>query len=346
LTPRDDDGLATFAFASRETGIGFGFASEGVGIAVSWWTFQGELLQGLSIMEPPAEESVLPGHEYQVYWRGQFTVPTDRCQYWAQLLFAIQRSAPDALNDLQDQVLPIFLKAIGPDRQVLTDGLGSLPPNRRKAIRRIVNPIIEAWLTKFNLQAKQQAPALKSKRKVSSKGRSPQTVNSEFSWERAYRRWVRETVYRTLGFWGRNAKAKMQLKWEMPHVPMVGGIPKHHIQFHALGWDYFAETRSGAEERILKTLRKQVQFYLNKHQRDAADQGFEQRPKAWTVKHYDWLVQYQVLGWSHNRIARIAHCTRQTIQPAIHALAKLIADSDWKCWLRSSGKPGRPPRAG
>lgn len=80
-----------------------------------------------------------------------------------------------------------------------------------------------------------------------------------------------------------------------------------------LGWDPDADTRTlegapggaGWDPTIetLEAFHARVERYILRIQQLTADAGFERVPEKKTTKHFDWLVQFQVCGYTHADIA-------------------------------------------
>lgn len=80
---------------------------------------------------------------------------------------------------------------------------------------------------------------------------------------------------------------------------------------------------------------KSIRRFLN----GALDRGFRQSVRKLDDTHFRWLARFQVLGWSHERIAKEdkEQRGRRTVLDAIKRTAALLPLE-----LRPTGKPGRP----
>lgn len=114
----------------------------------------------------------------------------------------------------------------------------------------------------------------------------------------------------------------------------MGGV----VLFMVEEWEVLKEPRSVARKRILDYLEKQVDLYLEKLEKDAIDWGLVKRPRKGAPNRFDWLVHYQVLGWSKSRIASEKNQSRSGVQDGIRESARLLVGKNWKSWLRPEGR--------
>jgi hypothetical protein len=186
------------------------------------------------------------------------------------------------------------------------------------------------WLRRFNLCGCQRPRTARSGNQTPA-----------FAVAREDLGWILEVTYRTLTAWMVEPETCGVLEWVWPHSPECCS-GQHYLTFAAPEWDVCRETKAEASDRILAALKGQVTRYLEEREQRARQEGMAQRPRTWTPHHFEWLVRFQVQGWSHNQIATAHDCTRQTIPPALNQVANLMVGPKWKQWLRPPGKPGRP----
>jgi hypothetical protein len=121
---------------------------------------------------------------------------------------------------------------------------------------------------------------------------------------------------------------------EFPHVS-----PKPFVFRYSPGWSPTAQKRSEVVRELKSAFEKQLAGYLDSQEELARSQPFlEQAPRVINEDHIKWLVYYQVLSWSYQRIANdLAFRDRKSVEQAVKSTAERVG-----LRLRPPGRSGRP----
>jgi hypothetical protein len=107
------------------------------------------------------------------------------------------------------------------------------------------------------------------------------------------------------------------------------------------------ESESAAEHRIMGIITKKVQQYLHSEQtRHVTLQRLRKVPKQRGIEDLEYLVRWQVQGWSFDAIAKKYRRKKGTVQSAVNAAGKYVVGKFWNVWKRPPGSPGRKRNSG
>jgi hypothetical protein len=172
--------------------------------------------------------------------------------------------------------------------------------------------------------------------------------------------WVLDAALDTLHDWLTTTRRK--LIWIYPSELEAPLVTENETYFHLrhYGWDVRSETRVDFEKAVRAAFEAYLEHYLAEIAQKATRMGWK-RTSEWRVRNdrdpgerFEWLVRWQVQGWTKNAIAnhyKIGHQRRagkrlgkegakagvSTLQNALIATSKEIALP-----LRV-GRPGRKP---
>lgn len=150
--------------------------------------------------------------------------------------------------------------------------------------------------------------------------------------------WILFAARDTLGQWQFQGPPE-RLSWHYPFVIAYVGN-QHKFSFQPRGWAPEAETRAEATARLRTEFSQYLAKYLDGVERILSDSpGWRRTPAkrgSASENHFEWLVRYQVCGWSKSTLARDHHASFDTVDDALKRTAALIGIP-----LRP-GKRGRP----
>jgi hypothetical protein len=224
-------------------------------------------------------------------------------------LIAIQEVAPEVLQWLRDQVLPLYnLKPLDPKlcHVSLEDAKLFLPDELWREL--------QAWAEKFNLRED----------------------------------WLLEQAIDTLAVW-RVCPALTQEPIEWGVYGRGGGymLPETHedrrLKFECAGWSPTIERRDKARARIMAEFEAHLGAYLERLGQVAEQARFRQASEKRKrfgddeLTHFKWLVSYQVRGHSHREIAEKYGVDVRAISNGIKSAAALAGIK-----LRLPSGVGRP----
>lgn len=293
-------------------------------------------------------------------WLGEFKFANDRWRAHLQFYKAIERCAPEVLRALHEEVLPLIhgRRTAQPrnDATLLHRGKNNsellIDELEYDYIASGVPAAIRKWAERFHLFEQRHETVGLRRRKRSTSADSVE--ESDEAW-REFRRspiaeafgdkWVFPTASATLERWAKHKGKQLEkLEWEFPLLGSLSEILQWpaSLALSIRGWKLLTETRVEAEKRMLKEAHDKIKEYLQLREQKAREKDMDQRPKTWEIDHFEWLVRYQVQGWSHNKIGKEYHRSRPAVENGVSVAAKLVIGPYAKRWLRPPGKAGRP----
>jgi hypothetical protein len=290
---------------------------------------------------------------------GDYLSLFDRSPYRRAFFQAIRRRAPEVLLSLRRDVLPIF-------KQRTPAGADS-PPFLDDAL--LIS--IFAWAARFNLVGPDYPVQEKERRcKHAGSGATARAIlqpatgspNVDF-----FQEWVRVAAYGTLRVWSRMKRRPEDLDWTLPvkdfslvefHLhhgseldEVIDRLFKPHsfspngymYKFRCAPWNPTRESRQNGMTRILSELKAQLELLMQQTDNLCRHFQLNKATKKVSLKHFDWLVYYQI---QRRRFGQIASACankpdRQTVADGVKDAAELVIGSHWQRWLRP-GSRGRP----
>ena len=218
---------------------------------------------------------------------------------------AIERVAGDVLVELRATVLPLY-----------SDAMQNSPPDTHSDMPSVILLTATGKYTQESLLSVTSWALLQQSRAASS--HLTALHDGIDAWSNRYYLtddWFRESLFRILGGWHRG-----EASWSYPGS--VGWSDQSFVVSGA-GLDGFALRGLKAPppyNPLIQTrdqYRADIEQYCQKQERrvykilpDVANTRNLKRPA-----HYDWLVQYQVLGWNYTEVAR--HVSDDIVRMAI-----------------------------
>lgn len=259
-------------------------------------------------------------------WLGEYHFPDDRFDARIAFFLAIQRKAPKVLEDLRNEVLPIYVE-VERDLSIPLNDLSDVvtygeAPATTAALHRIGEAKAK-WASRWHLC---------------------QPVWKPWGF---YIAWVSPVVNLTLQFWSGLEDKARKLEWTLLSPITASQLMEDpgFYEFVIDGWKMQSETRTQAVERILGWVKKELNEILDEEEKKAKKTRMEKTPRKTSIEHFDWLVQFQILEHTYAAIAKIAKSkvTSQTVSDGVKSAAEVVIGRGWEKWLRE-GKPGRPPK--
>jgi hypothetical protein len=115
------------------------------------------------------------------------------------------------------------------------------------------------------------------------------------------------------------------------------------LQLRVEPWDPPTEPRMAYESRVLAEVKAALAAERARIIAAAEERLMTPAPRKLSTDHFEWLVQYQVLGLSFNKIAKQSRRARSAVEEAVKGTAKLLIGVTWPEWLRPPQRGGRPP---
>ena len=225
----------------------------------------------------------------------------NKAAIWArwEFLRKIQKHAQKVLIALVDDVRPAYQKIY---RELYNAGNGG-----ESALFRLASASLRGEL-------------------LTNAGQYAELARVLFAWSERFHLdvdWVRDTALVTLMQWVWHEgpiideASPYKYEWHMHGFqPAVRPFTDEEIKFSFLnrGWELTEETRSSTEKRIREAFEATLRGYLDDLERRAEADGWgenapEIRPSlnADPYRHLEWLVKWQVLGWTTPDIAAKAN---------------------------------------
>jgi hypothetical protein len=267
---------------------------------------------------------------------GSFYSLLERTPQVHELLRRVQELAPQVLQDLHDQVLPLFRLALK-DNQDDTAGFAHREAAWREPpwFTQRVRPMVLAWACRHHLLPPEKSGG--SVRAPAFLACFPHPATSFGEWR------LMPTTYATLLEWSR-IKRKRPLAWQLLEwADLRTAFPTEPFRCQLVldGWNALTETKTEARARLLAELEKRIKEYLDGVEEDARRQYGLRAPHQLSAEHLDWLVEYQVSGCSFRSLAAHYSMDRHNVAKAIKGIAELVIGPRWREWLRPSER-GRP----
>jgi hypothetical protein len=124
--------------------------------------------------------------------------------------------------------------------------------------------------------------------------------------------WVLCAALRSMRLWDRD-----YCKGRFVEISMVlGGVPRLKLP----GWNPTLMTW----DRYLRRVNNQLREYRNAIEKKAKAAGLEPAKQKYEPLHFEWVVRFQVQGWSKAKIARKYLRDPSTVHEGIQSTAELI----------------------
>lgn len=252
---------------------------------------------------------------------GQHTVGGVLDRLFARLMFfrAVGERAPEAVDRLHD-LLPQWKEG------------ESLLPQDKNSQQRGSAPQQE--ITNWNLWARVQAVGKRDHRLTP-------LVEAIQEWAKQHHlteSWLLEAACWNLRWWAQRSHWSEIRRWRYPAQLTYGGdrvliegvgIPQREFRSSTRpqlpAYNPLGQTREDYEKRALAALRR----YMTRIEADAEREGFRKTIRKRSggfreLHHFEWLVQYQVLGRSFSEIARVAGVDRKSVANAVKSTATVV----------------------
>jgi hypothetical protein len=296
-------------------------------------------------------------------WRGDYVWPGDRTPAQREFFCAIRRSAPEVLESLRNAILPAFKRIISENR------------SGEAWIFTQLYPLLWNWAQDHHLVTGERfirpsetcchLKELEVAERIKAFDDEAPEKTFFFSWA-----WI--AIVATLAEWCDDSAKLQNLDWELPFRCYPIGTGRDMLQLGTLddnflledlfnppksaaesvpftfscpGWDPFQEPRAKARHRILQQFELDLDRQLKQVESLVSAFHAEKAPAKMTSAHFDWLVQYQVKGWTYTAIAESDsnEPDKQTVWDGAVDAAEKVIGRRWKEWLRRS-KIGRPKK--
>jgi hypothetical protein len=290
-----------------------------------------------------------------------FTFPSHRAHRLVtarNFFLAIEGQAPEVLQTLRDDVLPVY-------RQI--EGETGRTP---KQSGELLFDTIWCWAEQFHpvggeddAEARQNTEVPAGEPETLAELLNPDNFSPEMQF---FLGWVLFAAYGTLKAWAGPQGPPAELRWTLPLRDFELGVvledtqdldraaeeqftldpaeapPEYH--FRVAAWHPIQESRAECERRALEEVRRQLQVQLDQDERLYRQvAGLQPTKRVMTMQHFDWLVRYQVQRKPLLQIAK--HCNPPTTTPSVwqgvRAAAERVIGPGWERWLRRAPR-GRP----
>jgi hypothetical protein len=243
---------------------------------------------------------------------------------WPRVLFlrAIEEYTPVVLEDLRNQVLPVY-RPLHPKSK-----RGILKLRSDYALQdQIMGQIgadVARWADRFNLRGP-----------ISSTSRSQAEVLSLFEW-------MTGIIVCTLLEW--QADPGRGSMWcDLPEFSVAAHMDyPNQVLIMVDGWPLQRETEAAFKERVRAQFESQVQEYVEKRKSEA--EGLLSLPYRRASIHFAFLALFQCQRRSSYQIARQCKCGRSAVSEGIKNAAEAVIGPSYEDWLMPPLPPGRRPR--
>jgi hypothetical protein len=241
-----------------------------------------------------------------------------------------RKAAKEVLEPLRDEVLPLYrrkkasgAKVMGIHQHPLREELREAFRESKKDFERFI-AALELWAKKSHL--------------LTGNGLAlDQTFLDD---------WIRPVVEHTLGAWDQDPAKLDALEWAIPQN-LLGG--PRYAGTSDYEWNPQTEGRGSAWDRIIGEFKTGLRDYMAEKEKAQEEAGREKAPRRFAIRHFDWLVLYQVLETPYYQIAKTEYVKKagqmkaavNFVTRAVKDAAELVIGRDYKSWLRKS-PPGRP----
>ncbi len=289
---------------------------------------------------------------------GEYHLPSDRTAPQREFFGAIQRTTPQVMKSLREELLPEYLR------------LYEEPRLAKAADCEAMYRLCWDWAAGHRLVAGARLlPVEETCRGLTDAEIQARLVASENSSEMTFfYPWARFAIMATLEAWCVNPPGEA-LTWRLPHWPypfkdeadlltVRTRVPQFSIEdlftprqtgstvpfsFTCPDWNPLQETRTQVKQRVLGEVQKQLERELDRRANLVKLVGAERAEVRQTPEHYDWLALYQVAAKPYDQIGREwkDERFRQSVTDGVEDAAKQVIGDGWERWLRKS-KRGRP----
>lgn len=303
--------------------------------------------------------------------RGEYNRPQQRVMARVEFLLAIARIAPSVLRSLATDVLPVFKECrqrhLYPlsewwQRQGMTYGIQD--PDVMEA--EMVAPIMR-WAAGHHLAGpngeSDAAPVIEHF--------EPPDPESHSSPVMSLLGWVYQVVMDTLEKWA--DEGAQPIRWNLSRAYERAAVWSGSLRVE-VSWDVVNEQEHEFRKRTKSIFEQSLDEYVMSIKQLAQPQRSKQRyspewqafletlsenargafedmarpspsliklPERFSPHHYDWLVWYQIMGQSRNKIALELHQDRTAVADGVNMAARMVFGDTYRSWLRSP-RSGRP----
>ena len=232
-------------------------------------------------------------------------------------------------------------------RRIFFDKIEDLAPRVLRALHEDVFPHYEPpleWAVDDELAAQERYEEVKCRLLLLIRGSSEQDVYSRMEEDPAlkdrlvmwatkfhiYEDWVLKSALGTLAFWSLGASS---LTWIHPAPLQSSALTddERRFAFEHPGWYPELLTQEQAEANIRLVFDASLRLYFERIEALAKDRGLKRTPTKRSrsgqsaLRHFEWLVRWQVQGWTQQRIANEADLEDvKTVAAGIKAAADAI----------------------
>jgi hypothetical protein len=121
---------------------------------------------------------------------------------------------------------------------------------------------------------------------------------------------------------------------------LTATYPRYKTSFTTRAWNPLKESEEAFLTRAKDDFEAYISAYTAHIKNSLRKRGWQPVPKLRKIEHFEWLVRYQVQGWSHAKIAE--HYQLASNDVVSKALNKKA--DELKFSLRPAEKGGRPPK--
>jgi hypothetical protein len=306
---------------------------------------------------------------------GLYRWPHDRTPAYECFFKAIEERAGDVLRSFREELLPLFCEKRDQHDKMskasVRESVGCAEATRayRTALTNwmIDNHLVTREVIYGRLPETSDLSYCNLYRRLFAyRFTSPRKIN-----QLHFARWIVLVAERTLSKWLRPATGRCNPAfgtqsgfdgcWQLPlpslwttfsrlpgHEKVLNAVrhmyPRDSENYHFSAvprWLPMEESRDKCRERVLSALTEQLDAYLEEE-----DNRFKNRARLWEsptpIKHlhYEWLVQYRILGMTYERIAAVhksltgeQDTSRQTVSSGVHNAAETLIGTESNQWF-------------
>jgi hypothetical protein len=125
-----------------------------------------------------------------------------------------------------------------------------------------------------------------------------------------------------------------------PRFLRAGDVVPTPFSFEHEGWWSREQTVSAFRSDIRAAFETELAKYIQRETRQARSRGWVRTARSrggGRTRHYEWLVRYQIQGWSHAQIAKEYTSTSKAVSLGLRS-----ASAELRIRLRQPAKGGRP----
>lgn len=271
-------------------------------------------------------------------------------------LDAILRVAPEVVNDLQNTVYPIFEMV---QRRAYQKGdhyhitsyrwfEDEVYSSAYELVKDLKEPL-DMWATRWNIGNQSfddpdSFTTLPAKlRNEIAVGQPVTTEKGTLTWrltkvsvltKGAQRQWVASLAIHSMWLWFRNPGYLADKYFSLPDEAYTPPLDEEQrsITFPTFEWEVDVESESDMKRRIMKALEAELEVQTKRIRALMVMRTGWQEPANKQRKvenHAEWLVRYQVQGWSQTQIAEHyslgTNLDESTVSKAINKMAKKLS---------------------